>query len=239
MGENGGGDYIASFDDSSQAASPIGRIPPIVLVTGAITLGLTVALLVVCALRAGTSAKRHRAGSRGGGKYGRAGSGIAPSRQRRSHDEYDEDEDEDEDEGDAPFGYGDNDDDDDDDISDIGSRGGGDSGFPQRQQVQLAHGGGVEDTGGASILGVQSIPAIYKTADGACAIDVPLAGVSTVRGLLEAVVHLGQAMVDADVSAATIKVHYALGAGEKPTRITRDTTLWDLREATGLVVTPR
>ena len=93
--------------------------------------------------------------------------------------------------------------------------------------------------GGASILGVETIPAIYKTAEGACAVDIPLAGVSTVRALLEAVVHLGQAMVDADISAGTIKVHYAVGPGIKPTRITRETTLWDLREATGLVVTPR
>ena len=64
-------------------------------------------------------------------------------------------------------------------------------------------------------VAIKAVRAFVPTADGACAIDVPLAGVSTVRGLLEAVVHLGQAMVDADVSAATIKVHYALGAGEK------------------------
>ena len=69
--------------------------------------------------------------------------------------------------------------------------------------------------------------------------SVSLAGVSTVRALLEAVVHLGQAMVDADISAATIKVHYAKGPGVKPIKVTRETTLWDLREATGLVVTPR
>ena len=41
------------------------------------------------------------------------------------------------------------------------------------------------------------------------------------------------------LSAATIKVHYATAPGVRPSKVTRETTLWDLRDATGLVVTPR
>ena len=242
----GGDDELATGEGlSASLMRVVSRIPPLAMIFGAITLGLTVALLVVCALRARSSVRRHRVGGRASGKYGRAGGGIAPLRQR----DYDDDED---DEGDAPFGY-DDDDDDDDDLSDIqsgarrswdGPAGRVEGGRAFRSGTGQCIGapsarGAAEDSGGASILGVHSIPAIYKTADGACAVDIPLAGVSTIRGLLEAVVHLGTAMVDADISAATIKVHYALAPGVKPTRITRDTTLWDLREATGLVVTPR
>ena len=46
-------------------------------------------------------------------------------------------------------------------------------------------------------------------------------------------------MVDADIAVETIKVHYATAPGVRPKQVTRDTTLWDLRDATGLVVTPR
>ena len=88
----------------------------------------------------------------------------------------------------------------------------------QQEKQQQYENGSAAGGFGSSILGVQSIPAIYKTGDGACAVDIPLSNVGTIKALLEAVVHLGQAMVDADISAATIKVHYATGPGVKPRR---------------------
>lgn len=87
-------------------------------------------------------------------------------------------------------------------------------------------------------LALAALPAIYKTAEGARTVDIPLSGVRTVRGLIETVVHLGSALVDTDISAATIKVHYASQNGEPPRRITRSTTFDDLREANGLIITP-
>ena len=236
----------------------VGGVPTIVLAAAAIVIGLCCAGTIVCAFRSQESSnERHRAGGRGG-KYG----GVYPSRRRKQRPGraiMDEEED-DEDEEDFGSVYGNEEYEDIEDVSEVmreaghsGSRVGGgshvgsafnrppvweDEPHPTRSEHGLGGGGG-GGGGGSSILGVQSIPAIYKTATGACAVDIPLAGVSTVRGLLDAVVHLGQAMVDADISAATIKVHYATGPGVRPTKVTRDTTLWDLRAATGLVVTPR
>ena len=88
------------------------------------------------------------------------------------------------------------------------------------------------------ILGTDAIPAIYKTAAAPCAVDVPLGDVRTIADLLALVIELGRNMVDADISASTIKVHYAVQPGQQPRKISRGTTLRDLRKATGLVVTP-
>ena len=49
------------------------------------------------------------------------------------------------------------------------------------------------------MLGAQSIPAIYKTGEGACAVDIPLSGVSTVKALLEAALKRGVATAFASV----------------------------------------
>ena len=87
-------------------------------------------------------------------------------------------------------------------------------------------------------LGMASLPAIFKTPDGACAVDVPLAGVRSVAALLDAIVELGSAMVDADIAADTIKVHYASGPGSRPRKLTEKTSQAELRQATGIIVTP-
>lgn len=248
---------LAAVDESETLMSLLDlvrRVPIAALMAAGITAGLTCAGLVIFMLRSqdGTTA-RHRAGGRSG-KYDRAdGSSRRGSRRRKRRpnramtedDEWDPDEDEL---------------DDDDDVSALEealqsprswvSRSDGasprgapastpvwvddDSGMSLNPQLQ-PH--GARDRG--NMLGAESIPAIYKTAEGACAVDIPLDGVSTVRALLEAIVHLGQAMVDADISASTIKVHYATEPGVKPIKVMRDTTLCDLRDATGLVVTPR
>ena len=52
------------------------------------------------------------------------------------------------------------------------------------------------------------MPAIFKTPDGACAVDIPLSDCGP-AALIDTIVHLGSAMVDADISESTIKVHYA------------------------------
>jgi hypothetical protein len=83
-----------------------------------------------------------------------------------------------------------------------------------------------------------TLPAIYKTAAGASAIDIPLAGIFNMPELIAAVVHLGSTTVDADISAATIKIHYVMAPGERPRKITRSTSFTDLCKASGLVVTP-
>ena len=249
----------------SDAVGAIGRVPIPVLAGGGIAAGLICAILVACFVRQRDS--RHRAGGRSGGRYdtpGMAPSGGWANRGRRGgrqqrpgraimddeDDDFDDDEDdEDDEEDDEEYG----------DIeesfkharawadarSETGSRSGrshasiyGASRQQQEKQQQYENGSAAGGFG-SSILGVQSIPAIYKTGDGACAVDIPLSNVGTIKALLEAVVHLGQAMVDADISAATIKVHYATGPGVKPKKVGRETTLWDLKGSTGLVVTPR
>lgn len=94
------------------------------------------------------------------------------------------------------------------------------------------------DGDAAQDLGLTSLPAIFKTPDGACAVDIPLAGVQSADALLDAIVHLGSAMVDADISASTIKVHYATRPGSRPRKLTKDTNILGLRSATGIIVTP-
>lgn len=94
------------------------------------------------------------------------------------------------------------------------------------------------DEGSGQDLGMASLPAIFKTPDGACAVDIPLAGVQSAAALIDAIVHLGSAMVDADISASTIKVHYAIGPGSRPRKLTTTTKFAGLRSATGIIVTP-
>lgn len=87
-------------------------------------------------------------------------------------------------------------------------------------------------------LDIASLPAIFKTPDGACAVDIPLSGVRSAAALIDAIVHLGSAMVDADISESTIKVHYATAPGERPRKLTRTTRFDAIRKATGIIVTP-
>jgi len=246
-----------------------GEISAPMLAAVGIGSGLVCALLVACAFRVREhKSARHRAGGRSRGTYGRAdASGLprgADGKHRPGRAVLDEDDDDYEEEGEEEDDYNDEERaafgdewQDDGDSSPHGSGGpepeDGNSAAHIRSRRGLLTAGEIgsvdasprapqseaEGESASGILGVQSIPAIYKTSGGACAVDIPLDGVSTIKGLLEAVVHLGGSMVDADISAATIKVHYATGPGEQPKRVTRETTLWDLRGATGLVVTPR
>ena len=87
-------------------------------------------------------------------------------------------------------------------------------------------------------LGVASLPTIYKTSEGASTVELPLAGLRAISALVEGIAHVGQAMIDADISVDTVKVHYALGQGERPRKITASTTPLDLKKATAFIVTP-
>ena len=87
-------------------------------------------------------------------------------------------------------------------------------------------------------LGVASLPTIYKTAEGASTVELPLAGLHAVSALVDGIAHVGQAMIDADISVDTVKVHYALGPGDRPRKITSSTTPMDLKKATAFIVTP-
>ena len=88
-------------------------------------------------------------------------------------------------------------------------------------------------------LGVPVLPAIYKTAEGASTIDIPLAGLASVSALVDAVAHVGSQMIDAEISTETIKVHYARGEGKKPRKITPAIRPEDLRQASALLILPR
>lgn len=86
----------------------------------------------------------------------------------------------------------------------------------------------------------ESLPAVYKTAHGACTLPVPLAGVRTTAALVDAVAHVGAAKIDAAITSARIRVH-VVRHGQRPCKITPSPSMSIenlCRNASSFVVTP-
>jgi len=108
--------------------------------------------------------------------------------------------------------------------------------FEDAFDAEAAHNVGGRDI--SALLGVSSLPAVYKTADGAATVDVPVDGLTSVESLLIQVSRLGSGLVDSDISIDTIRVHGVFREGEPPRILKAKYPLRELSKCTALIVTP-